>query len=261
LGAPPTPSYLRRDVEQIPGAVSYGVRGAHDDRVVGAIEPPTRRPSGLNIYGIGLIALLGTVVLLLIIPQWRARALENRAKPLVSALAGKPASIHCPRYLTAVVMQVGSVSMDSSGKLSSQTQLTGPICDGLRTILNKGNLGQFACLTTTGDCSFAARRAIIGLIVLDHESQHIRGILNEEGAECASVGNDTHAAQLVGLSATQGRVIAYLHLMALNPSTPEQYRIANCPAADELRATPPSSPAALAHLTAATAATWAKLSS
>ena len=73
-----------------------------------------------------------------------------------------------------------------------------------------------------GDCSPAIRQAVIGLIVLDHETRHIRGTLDEAAAECESVGVDAQSAQWAGLTKDEGRVIAWLHLMALNPSTPPQ---------------------------------------
>lgn len=194
-------------------------------------------------------------------PQYRARTVEHKVQPLVSALAERDASARCPRYITAIFTNVGSVSLDANGNPADRTDLTGPICDALRRLYTEAGRAELSCLVTDGRCSDSARRSVIALSVVAHEAMHLRGILDEREAECASIGEGQRSGELVGLSPEQGRMIAYVHLMALNPNTPGQYTVspANCAAARDLVLRPPGNDAVRGTIVTLTEQTWTTL--
>ena len=194
-------------------------------------------------------------------PQYRARQVEHKVAPLVAALAERPAGARCPRYITAIFTNVGSVSLDANGNPADRTDLTGPICDALRHFYTPEGHAELQCLVTDGRCSESARRTIVALSVVAHESMHLRGVLDEAAAECTSIGEGQRTGQLVGLSPEQGRMIGYLHLMALNPGTPPEYAVTpgNCDAARQLIGDPPGTQPQRDTLTLLIEQTWETL--
>lgn len=227
--------------------------------------PPGRRPSGLNGPGIVLICLALLAAGLVLWPQVRARAIESRAKPLISGLAGRDAGARCPRYLTSMFGgRAGSVSLDHEGNIADRTDLTKPICDGLKRALSKEGREELSCLTEPrGFCTPEARKSVVALMVTTHEAMHLRGILDEAKAECAAITYAPKAAELAMLTPGQGRVMAWVHWKALNANTPGQYRVneASCPAAAALVAAPPGTPDQLTMLEMTTSVTWMAVTS
>lgn len=272
---PNRPGHTPRPLaDRVPGAVAHNVYAGQSDDSGGppAIPPPEpgqssggepKRPSGLNGPGLVLIALAVLAAALVIWPQVRARAIEKRAKPLITGLAGRDAGARCPRYLTSMFGRAGSVSLDGEGNIADHTDLTAPICDGLKRALSKGGREELACLTDgTGRCSPEARQSVIALMVTTHEAMHLRGILNEAAAECAAITYAPKAAELAFLTPEQGRVMGWIHWRGLNTNTPEQYRVSehSCKAVAELAADPPGEPQHLQMLEATTSITWMALS-
>lgn len=194
-------------------------------------------------------------------PQYRARSVEHKVEPLVAALAQRDATARCPRYITSIFTNVGSVSLDANGNPADRTDLTGPICDALRHLYTDAGRAELQCLVTDGRCPESARASVVALSVVAHESMHLRGILDEAAAECTSIAEGQRAGELIGLSAEQGRMIAYLHLMALNPNTPPQYTVtpANCDAARDLFSRPPGTEEQRSNLVTLTVQTWTTL--
>lgn len=248
--------------DRIPGAVAHDVyRAAERPAKPPLVPPPAGKPSAWNVPGFILVGLFLATVLLLSWPQLRARALEHKVKPLVTALALRDSGARCPRYLTTMFGTVGSVSLDSSGQISDHTDLTAPVCDGLRRLYSIEGRAELRCLVTDGRCNPSARRSIVALSVVAHESMHLRGILDEAQAECASLGEGARAGTLAGLTAGQGQMIAYLHLVSLNPNTPAQYaaRPETCRPAALLLSNPPGTPEQRAALAPAVEQTWIAL--
>ena len=210
---------------------------------------------------IGVVVVLAGLVLW---PQIRARSIERQIKPIVSGLAGRDAGARCPRYLTSMFGNAGSVSLDANGVIADHTDLTGPVCDGLDHLLSPGGKADLACLTDgVGRCSPEAITATVSLLVVTHEAMHLRGVLDERLAECTSIGQAVAAARLAGLSDEHGRMMGYLHYDALNSYTPSQYRVspADCAPVAEIVAAPPGTPASRAVLRDATAKAWRELGS
>ncbi len=199
----------------------------------------------------------------LVWPQFRARKTEKAVRPLVVALAHRQAGARCPRYITAVLTNVGSVQLDSKGNIADRTDLTGPVCDGLRHLYASGGVAELSCLTTGGNCSEDARRSVVAISVVAHESMHLRGQLDEGKAECESVGESAAIAKTLGLTPEEARMISWLHYAAMNPYTPPQYNISpeNCANAADLEANPPGTQGARATLRAQISATWNDLAS
>lgn len=267
MSVPPPPS--DRDLgDVIPGAVPHEIyAGVQSPRQQSSNlpplppPPPRKPPSGWNAPAFAMLAIFLVALGTLLWPQYRARTVEHQVKPLVQALSERDAGARCPRYITAIFTNVGSVSLDMNGNPADRTDLTGPVCDALRHLFTDSGRAELRCLVTDGRCSESARASIVALSVVAHESMHLRGILDEGAAECSSIAEGQRSGELVGLSAEQGRMIAYVHLMALNPNTPPQYRVtpANCDAARDLVANPPGTEAQRSLLVTLAEQTWTTL--
>ncbi|MDO9355729.1 MAG: hypothetical protein Q7T55_18660, partial [Solirubrobacteraceae bacterium] len=224
-------------------------------------SPPTEHPSGWNAPAIGMLAIFLVALTALLWPQYRARVTEAKAKPLVSGLSGRDAGARCPRYITAIFTNVGSVSFDASGRISDHTDLTGPICDGLRRFYTPEGKAEMSCLVTDGRCSPGALQSIVALSVVAHESMHLAGEHDESQAECRSIAAGVKTAQLVGLTPDHGRMIAWAHYTAMNPNTPEQYSLTlqNCPSLADLENDPPGTEESRSAVTTSVEHTWLTL--
>ncbi len=267
MSVPPPPNE-RELADRVPGAVSHevyvGVQRPSEPPGGGLpplAPPPASRPSAWNAPAFGMLAIFLLALGALLWPQYRARQVEGKVAPLVMGLAQRDATARCPRYITAIFTNVGSVSLDADGNPVDRTDLTGPICDALRHFYTPQGRSEMQCLVTDGRCSENARRTVIALSVVAHEAMHLRGVLDEGAAECSSIGAGQRTGELVGLSAEQGRMIGYLHLMALNPSTPTEYAVnaGNCDAARELLSNPPGTEAQRTTLVMLTEQTWERL--
>ncbi|MEN0015314.1 MAG: hypothetical protein AAGC46_18225, partial [Solirubrobacteraceae bacterium] len=218
----------------------------------------SRPVSGWNVPAVGMLILFLIALGAVLWPQYRARSTEHEVKPLVVGLVGHEAWARCPRYITSVFTYVGAVTMDGKGKLSDHTELTGPICKGLRHLYTPAGRAEMACLVTTGDCSQTALDSVVALSTITHESMHLRGVLDEGQAECTSVAAAVQAAKLAGLTENEGRMIGYLHLLGMNPDTPPQYHLTptNCPSAIDTVRNAPGDDAVKEHLISEVARTW-----
>ena len=154
--------------------------------------PPEKKPSAWNAPAFLMLAIFLAALGALLWPQYRARSVEHKVQPLVAELAQRDATARCPRYITSIFTNVGSVSLDANGNPADRTDLTGPICDALRHLYTEAGRAELQCIVTDGRCSETARASIVALSVVAHESMHLRGILDEAAAECASIG-DGHA--------------------------------------------------------------------
>lgn len=226
--------------------------------------PAPPRPSAWNGPAFGLLAIALCIAGAFLWPQWRARQTERAAKPLVSALAKRDVGVKCPRYINAVFTNVGSVKLDEHGQIADRTDLTGPVCDGLRHVLSPAGTRELGCLTDpAGTCPESARRSVVAISVVAHEAMHLRGQLNEGGAECDSVGESATIATTLGIPLEQARMISWLHYAAMNPLTPPQYVITpeSCAPVADLVATPPGTPGSRAALEMQIAASWQSVAS
>lgn len=230
-----------------------GLPPAHD---------PSDRPSAWNAHAYGIVAIVLVLIGVLVVwPQLRARKVEASVRPMVQALSRRDAGARCPRYITAVLTDVGSVRLDGNGRIADHTDLTGPVCDGLRHLYAPGGRQELACLTTGGLCSDDARRSVVAISVVAHESMHLGGQLNEGGAECDSIGQSQVIATSLGIPLDEARMISWLHWTAMNPNTPPRYHVTpeNCKNAADLAASPPGDPGERESLRAQIAATWVDL--
>lgn len=272
VGSPPPvmpPAYGQAPVAQAPAPGGarpdlYAQVAGGGDQPPPWAPSPRKRPSGWNLYSFILVGLALAVVVALVWPQLRARAIERDAKPLVTALSARDASVYCPRYLTAVIGFVGAVSLDEEGGPANSTQLTGPTCNALRHLYSAGGRTELACLDTApASCSDDAVRSVVALSVVTHESMHIKGQLDEAGAECDSLGQGPVLAQTLGLRPAQGAVISWLHYSAMNPSTPPQYRVnpQACAPLQQLVPQVPTESPEMKQLVTRTAAMWSEMAS
>lgn len=223
--------------------------------------PPPTRPTAWNGPAFGLLAIFLVALGALLYPQYRARVVEHKANPMVAALANRPATARCPRYITSIFTNVGSVQLDANGAPTDRTDLTGPICEGVRRLFTPEGRAEMRCLVTDGRCPDTALRSVVAINVIAHEAMHLKGTLDEREAECQSIGESQRASELAGSTPEEGRMVGYVHLAAMNPNSPEQYVVStqNCAAAADFEANPPGTPELRATLTASVERTWLTL--
>ncbi|MBO9533090.1 MAG: hypothetical protein J7513_08980 [Solirubrobacteraceae bacterium] len=257
--------YVAQAPPQAPPA-PYPAHVAYADRSDGRppMGPPPgdgERKSAWNKWSYGLIAIAVVVLAVLGAAQLKARKAEASVKPLVVALSQRNASARCPRYITSVLTNVGSVRLDSEGRIADRTDLTGPVCDGLRNLYKPGGTAELACLTNGGKCSRNALISVVSISVVAHESMHLRGQLDEGRAECESIGESEAISRTLKIPLQQARVISYLHYAGMNPYTPDRYQVSasNCAPVAALEADLPGDPAILDRLRVQTSNTWREL--
>lgn len=248
------------------GVVQHGAYDRAPQVPRGSVLPsskPPKRPSGWNGPAFGLLAIALILVGIILWPQARARKTEAAVKPLVAALAQRDATARCPRYITSVLTNVGSVSLDETGRIADRTDLTGPVCDGLRHFYADGGKAELACLTSGASCPESALVSVVALSVVVHESMHLRGQLDEGRAECESIGESTTLSTTLGIPLDQAQMISWLHYAGMNPNTPPQYQIGpdDCQFVAELEASPPGTPEQREALAKAVNRTWMELAS
>ncbi|MEH3054832.1 MAG: hypothetical protein PGN13_12650 [Patulibacter minatonensis] len=264
-------------VEQPPAYVPPGMPSTQGTYSPGGYDgplgppglPPRRgarkkpRPSGWNAPAFGLLAIAVVVIGMIVSPQIRARGIERDTRPLVMALSKRDAGARCPRYLTSVLTNVGSVRFDNSGRVADRTDLTGPVCDGLKHLYTPSGKAELSCLTAETGCPESARQSVVAISVVAHESMHLRGQLDEGRAECESIGESVGISQALGIPLDQARMISYLHWLSLNPGTPDRYHVnqGNCEFLADLAKNPPGTPAGRELLVESTADTWYRMAS
>jgi hypothetical protein len=151
---------------------------------------------------------------------------EHRAAGVASAIAGHRVKVHCPGPIRSHLfyeITEGRVRFSAGGVPDRETNLSGDACAGLRRVLDKGSALDLECLYWA--CSKADTRAAMGLIVLAHESVHLRGVLDEGRTECEAEQRVEATSLSLGLTPDAARSVAHWARTDYAELLPEQYRV------------------------------------
>ena len=155
----------------------------------------------------------------------RRAEVERRAGGVAGAIAGHHVRVHCPaairRHLFYEITE-GRVRFSAAGAPDPETNLSGDACDGLRRVLDRGASLDLACLYW--GCSADDTRAAMGLIVLTHESVHMRGVMDEGATECEAERRLEDTALALGLTPASAQAVAHWARTDYAELLPDQYR-------------------------------------
>jgi hypothetical protein len=186
--------------------------------VSGTPRPPVRVVAPL-VAGVLVLAVLG------VRGHVRRMEVEHRASDVASAIAGRSVRVHCPgvlrRHLSYEITE-GRVRFSAAGVPDPGTNLSADACAGLRRVLDKSAALNLECLYWR--CSPDDTRAAMGLIVLTHESVHMRGVMDEGATECEAQARVEATALKLGLTPAAAQSVAHWAATDYAELLPEQYR-------------------------------------
>lgn len=182
-------------------------------------RPPVRVVAPL-LAGVLLLCVLG------IRGHARRVEVERRAGQVAAAIVGHPVKVHCPgviRRHAFYEITEGRVRFSAAGVPDRETNLSGDACAGLRRVLDEGASLNLECLYW--GCSKADTRAAMGLLVLTHESVHMRGVMDEGETECEAERRVATTAVTLGLTQASAQAVAHWARTDYAELLPEQYRL------------------------------------
>jgi hypothetical protein len=187
--------------------------------VEGTPRPPVRVVAPL-LAGALVLCVLG------IRGHVRRVEVEHKAGQVASAIAGHNVKVHCPgpirgRFFYEITE--GRVRVSADGVPDPETNLSRDACAGLRRVLDKGSSLNLECLYWS--CSKADTQAAMGLIVLTHESVHMRGVLDEGLTECEAEKRVEATTLQFGLTPQSAQSVAHWARTDYAELLPEQYRL------------------------------------
>jgi hypothetical protein len=187
--------------------------------VQGTPRPPVRVIAPL-LAGALLLCVLG------IRGHIRRVEVERKAGQVASAIAGHGVKVNCPgpiKQRFSYEITEGRVRVSADGVPERKTNLSADACAGLRRVLDEGSSLNLECLYW--NCSQADTQAAMGLIVLTHESVHMRGVLDEGLTECEAEKRVEATALAFGLTPQSAQSVAHWARTDYAELLPEQYRL------------------------------------
>jgi hypothetical protein len=181
-------------------------------------RPPLRIVAPL-IAGVLVLCVLG------IRGYERRKDVERKAGAVASTIAGRAVEVHCPGVLKRHLWpktDEGHVKFSAAGVPQSKTTLAGDVCAGLGRVIDKGSSLHLQCLYW--NCSKDDTQSAMALIVLTHESVHMRGMMDEGRTECEAQDRVAATALAFGLDPTSAEAVDHWARTDYAELLPEQYR-------------------------------------
>lgn len=155
----------------------------------------------------------------------RRKDVERKAGAVASAIAGRSVRVHCPgvirRHLFYEITE-GRVRFGANGLPDPETNLSGDACAGLARVVDKGSSLHLQCLYWM--CSKDDTQAAMALIVLTHESVHMRGVMDEGQTECEAQDRVAATARAFGLDQASADAVDHWARTDYAEMLPDQYR-------------------------------------
>jgi len=186
------------------------------------------------------------VVILIVAGAW---ALEAHARSgtqrtlsgVASQLAQRPVHIRCQSFwanLLSINGHAGEVRFDANGTPADSAWLTRGTCGHLHAFISSHgadleclkaeNWSTFVWNAPWDDCITKTEPVVQAVIVLAHESMHLRGIGSESDAQCGAERLATQTVELLGGDPATGPLVEKL-ARAWNPFMPTEYQAPDCP--------------------------------
>lgn len=178
-------------------------------------------------------ALAALILVVLALLAWEARrelSLDHRLSGVAGEIAGRHVSVDCPGFLRGLVDisgHGGSVMFDANGNPSSTTHLETSVCHDLSAYGSTRKRADFVCVFGSTACSDKVERAVYAVLVLSHESQHLRGVQDESAAQCYGIQTMAQVAGRLGSPPAEASAVAAHFLAVSQPHMPTEYELSD----------------------------------
>jgi hypothetical protein len=172
------------------------------------------------------------VVLTCAVPVVRHLMLERRLSQAAGRLVGDRVGITCQTLSQSWLdthAELGYVRIDARGRPERRATIALNACRDLTSWLRS-------------DHRHPSEAQVIAVHVLTHEAMHMKGILEEDLAECAAMQEDRRTALFLGATDLQARTLATRYWSEVYPRMPGSYRSAECRAGGALDRGGPDAP-------------------
>ena len=154
------------------------------------------------------------VVVFALFSGWEVLRREQTERGLAlvaSEVAQREVDVSCPGFWTRLVEitpNAGWVGFDEHGRPDDTTQLSARTCSSLDRLRRKGP-PEVGCLLERGlACPDSTLEVVEGLVVLAHESWHLRGVFNETQTQCYAVQTVEAVARSFGFAPRAAEFVA-----------------------------------------------------
>lgn len=151
---------------------------------------------------------------------------QNRIAVVAGSLVGHKVGVHCPNFVKGLVYtsaEAGTVKFDANGQPADHTDLSPDTCAALRSI---GKV-DLTCLDP-GACGDKQWQLGWALHTLAHEAYHLRGIAQENVAECYALQTTARVAVSLGIPPRRAGQLQRWVWTRGYPSEPDEYQSVDC---------------------------------
>jgi len=170
---------------------------------------------------------LGLVVAALVF--WEARrelGLDHRLSAIATEVAGRAVNVDCPGFVRGLVDVSGNggeVWFNADGRPSNTAHLGTSVCGDLAGYGKTRKRSDFACVYSSLPCPERAERAVSAALILSHESQHLRGVIDEGTTQCYAIQMLPLVAERLGSPPDEAKAIAVHYLAVDEPLMSGEY--------------------------------------
>ena len=144
--------------------------------------------------------------------QFLRREQTERGVALVaSEVAQREVDVSCPGFWTRLVEitpNAGWVDFDENGRPDDTARLSARTCRSLDRLRREGPPEVDCLLDGRLACAGSTLEVVEGLVVLAHESWHLRGVLNEAQTQCSAVQTVEAVARSFRFAARDAELVA-----------------------------------------------------
>ena len=101
----------------------------------------------------------------------------------------------------------GWVNFDEHGRPADRTQLSATTCRNLERLWRSDDPPPFSCLLAD-TCPRSTFELVDGIVMLAHESWHLRGLVDEAQTQCYAVQSTERTSLLLGIGPKDAHLIA-----------------------------------------------------
>jgi hypothetical protein len=159
-----------------------------------------------------LLALL--VVPFVLFSGWQILRRERTERGLAlvaSQVAQREVGVSCPGFWTRLVEitpNAGWVGFDENGRPADKTQLSARTCSSLEKLRQDGPPRVGCLLDARVPCPRSTLEIVEGMVVLAHESWHLRGVFDEARTQCDAVQTVEAVARSFGFAPAEAALVA-----------------------------------------------------
>jgi hypothetical protein len=151
---------------------------------------------------------------------------QDRLAVVATGIVGHRVGVRCPnlfKKLVSVSDQAGTVKFDEQGRPANYTDLAPDTCDALHGV----DTADLSCLDSA-TCDREEWKLAWALHTLAHESFHLRGVADENIAECYAMQTTARVAVALGIPAARAAQLQRWVWTRGYPNEPQEYSTTKC---------------------------------